>query len=188
MIYFPTEFFFVAEPLSIYGLPLMAEVRSQANAFSDYPPEIRFSSQEPAVLYRLTSGYYAVHYPQPQAADPNAILQLNDGAIVVFPGTPHNVSGTVSPLYTLQAKGSLAVPTGLIFIRFSEGVTATSHQAEIKGSGYEIAEIPSYAPHTAWLRSQSGQILAALSGIAKLETIPDVENVEPQMLMASVGR
>ena len=186
MIYFPTELFLVVEPLSIYGLPLMAEVRFSEDAFSNYPPEIQVSSQQ--VSYRLLSRYYAVHYSQPQAAASEAILQLNDGAIAVFSGAPHNVSGTVSPVYTLSPNGSLAVPTGLIFIRFAEGVKVESHQADIKLAGYEIAETLAYAPNAAWLRAQSGQILAALLGIAKLEALADVENVEPQMLMASVGR
>jgi hypothetical protein len=189
MIYFPIELFLVVEPLSIYGLPLMAEVRFFEGTFSDYPSEIRFSSQQSNVFYHLLSQYYAVHYSQPQTAAPEAILQLNEGEIAVFSGDPSpSVSGKVGPVYTLPASGSFAVPTGLIFIRFAETVSVKSHQADIELAGYEIADTLAYAPNAAWLRAPSGQILAALLGITKLEAIANVENVEPQMLMASVSR
>jgi len=197
MIYFPTELFLVAEQLQVHSPPLIAQVRFQKNYFSEYPQQIRFGTEQSAVLYSRKSGYYAVHYKQPGTVAPGAVLQLNDGAIAVFQGEPDesenairlaSTTGTLGPIYTLQADGTLAVPTGLVFIRFVEGVEVESHREAIKQAGYEIAQSLSYAPHAAWLRAQSGNILDALVGISKLEAIPNVENVEPQMLMERVQR
>lgn len=197
MIYFPSELFLVAEQLQVHSPPLIAEVRFQKNYFSEYPQQIRFGTEQSAVLYSRKSGYYAVHYKQSGTVAPGSVLQLNDGAIAVFQGEPDesenairlaSTTGTLGPIYTLQTDGTLAVPTGLVFIRFVEGVEVESHRSAIKQAGYEIAQSLSYAPHAAWLHAQSGNILDALVGISKLEAIPNVENVEPQMLMERVQR
>jgi hypothetical protein len=197
MIYFPSELSLVAEQLQVHSPPLIAQVRFQKNYFSEYPQQIRFGTEQFAVLYSRKPGYYAVHYKQPGTVAPGAVLQLNDGAIAVFQGEPDepenairlaSTTGKLGPIYTLQADGSLAVPTGLVFIRFVEGVEVESNQEAIKQAGYEIAQSLSYAPQAAWLRAQSGNILDALVGISKLEAIPNVENVEPQMLMERVQR
>lgn len=186
MFYFPAEYF-----LQVYSLPLIPEVRFQKDYFSEYPEEIRVGSDAYAGLrlrtvisYTRKPGYYAIHYNQPKTLVTGAILQLNDGAIAVFPGEPNqSEQGTPSPIYTLQPNGSLAVPTGLVFIRFPEAVDVKSQREVINRAGYEIVESLPYAPHTAWLRAQSGNIADAIAGIPQLEAIPKVENIEPQMLM-----
>jgi hypothetical protein len=197
MIYFPTELFLVAEQLQVHSPPLIAQVRFQKNYFSEYPQQIRFGTEQSAVLYSRKPGYYAVHYKQPGTVAPGAVLQLNDGAIAVFQGEPDesenairlaSTTGTLGPIYTLQADGTLAVPTGLVFIRFVEGVEVESRREAIKQAGYEIAQSLSYAPQAAWLHAKSGNILDALVGISKLESIPNVGNVEPQMLIERVQR
>ena len=197
MIYFSNQFLLVAEQLQVYSSPLIAQVKFQQDYFSEYPQQIRFGTEQSTVLYSRKPGYYAVHYKQPGTVAPGAVLQLNDGAIAVFQGEPDesenairlaSTTGTLGPIYTLQADGTLAVPTGLVFIRFVEGVEVESHREAIKQAGYEIAQSLSYAPHTAWLHAPSGNILDALVGISKLEAIPNVENVEPQMLMERVQR
>jgi hypothetical protein len=197
MIYFPTELFLVAEQLQVHSPPLIAQVTFQKNYFSEYPQQIRFGTEQSAVLYSRKPGYYAVHYKQPGTVAPGAVLQLNDGAIAVFQGEPDeaenairlaSTTGTFGPIYTLQADSSLAVPTGLVFIRFVEGVEVESRREAIKQAGYEIAQSLSYAPQAAWLHAKSGNILDALVGISKLESIPNVGNVEPQMLIERVQR
>ena len=186
MFYFPAEYF-----LQVYSLPLIPEVRFQKDYFSEYPEQIRVGNDayaglrlRTAVSYTRKPGYYAIHYNQPKTLVKGAILQLNDGKIAVFPGEPNqSEQGTLSPIYTLQPNGSLAVPTGLIFIRFAESVDVKSQREVINRAGYEIVESLPYAPHSAWLRAQSGNIADAIAGISRLEAIADVENVEPQMLM-----
>jgi hypothetical protein len=186
MFYFPAESF-----LQVYSLPLIAEVKSQNNYFSEYPEEIRVGSDDTAVSYTRKSGYYAIHYNQPKTIASEAILQLNDGAMsttgyayAIFAGEPNqSEQNKLSPIYTVQPNGSLAVPTGLVFIRFAEGVDVESQREVINRAGYEVAQILSYAPHSAWLRAQSGNIADAIARIPQLQAIPKVENIEPQMLM-----
>ena len=61
-------------------------------------------------------------------------------------------------------------------------------RAEIEAAGYEMAQALDYAPHAAWVRARSGRIADALNGLRRLEAIPDVENVEPQMLTPRAAR
>jgi len=186
MIYFPAEYF-----LKVYSLPLIAEVRFQKDYFSDYPQEIRVGSDaygglrlRTAVCYTRKPGYYAVHYKQPNTVASGAVLQLNDGAIAVFSGEPNSSEpGILSPIYTIEPNDLLAVPTGLVFIRFAEGVDVESQREVINQAGYEVEQSLDYAPQAAWLRAQSGNIVDAIAGISQLEAIPNVENVELQMLM-----
>ncbi|MEH2122025.1 hypothetical protein [Nostoc sp.] len=186
MFYFPAEYF-----LQVYSLPLIAEVRFQKDYFCEYPEQIRVGSDvydglrlRTAVSYTRKPGYYAIHYNQPKTVASGAVLHLNDGAIAVFPGEPNqSEQGIVSPIYTLQPNGSLAVPTGLVFIRFAEDVDVESQREVINQAGYEVAQSLDYAPHAAWLRAQSGNIADAIAGIPQLEAIPKVENIKPQMLM-----
>ncbi|RCJ19880.1 hypothetical protein A6S26_03880 [Nostoc sp. ATCC 43529] len=186
MIYFPVEYF-----LTIYSLPPIAEVRFQKDYFSEYPQQIRVGSERSAVSYTRQPGYYAIHYNQPGKVAPGAILQLNEGAMsttgytyAIFPGEPNqSEKNKLSPVYTLEPNGSLAIPTGLVFIRFAEGVDVESQHEAINQAGYEIEQSLAYAPHAAWLRPRSGNIVDAIAGISRLEAIPNVENVELQMLM-----
>ncbi len=186
MIYFPAEYF-----LQMYSLHLIAEVKFQKDYFSDYPQEIRVGSDaygglrlRTAVCYTRKPGYYAVHYKQPNTVASGAIFQLNDGAIAVFLGEPNqSESDTLSPIYTIEPNNLLAVPTGLVFIRFAEGVDVESQREVINQAGYEVEQSLDYAPQAAWLRAQSGNIVDAIAGISQLEAIPNVENVELQMLM-----
>ncbi len=192
MIYFPAELFLVAEKLQVHSPSPIAQVTFQKDYFSEYPQQIRVKTDQAAV-YSRQPGYYAVHHKQPGKVSAEAVLQLNNGAIAVFQGEPNAAenailadanAGALSPIYTLQPGGSLAVPTGLVFISFAEGVDVESHRKAIRHAGYEVAQSLSYAPHAAWLQAHSGKILDALVGIYHLEAIPDVKNVEPQMLMA----
>lgn len=168
--------------LLAHSLPPIAEVRFSPDYFSAYPQQISIGKDAP-VLYSRQPGYYAVHSQQPRAIASNAALVLNEGKIAVFAGEPKpTTTDTVSPVYTLTG-GSLAVPTGLVFIRFAENVDVESQQAAINQAGYEVAQKLAYAPNAAWLRAKSGKLSDAFPGIRQLEAIPNVENVEPQMLM-----
>lgn len=88
------------------------------------------------------------------------------------------------PVYRMQPSGQEAVPTGRIFVRFAEGDAASSHVDELKRTGFVIDEAPKWAPHTAWLRSKSGDIAVALRGIESVRKVPGVIAAEPQLLSA----
>jgi hypothetical protein len=166
---------------------------SHKDYFSKYPRQIRANMASSAPLYVRKAGHYAVHQRPPELPAPEAALLLDDGAIAVFQGEPDEAAeasqaGGLSPVYGLQPSDLPAVPTGRIFVRFAEGVKAESRRQEIDRAGYELVESLSYAPHAAWLRARSGDIADALAGISQLEQLPDVENVEPQMLQERVQR
>ena len=160
------------------------------NVFGDYPQEVRAAVGKS--IYKLSPELYAVHGRRSGTPAPGADDLFNDGKIAVYRGAPDKAAAEapeeLGPVYTLQPGGSPAVPTGLVFIRLRDGVPIAASEAEITNAGYEIAERVEYAPNAAWLRARSGDIADALKGIERLTSIPDVENVEPQMLMASARR
>lgn len=170
------------------------EMRPQQDYFSKHPQQVHASTKPFAASYTRKSGYYAVHYQQADLRRSEAILLLNEGVIAVFKGKPNQVGQdstavkAISPVYELGLNGPLAVPTGLVFVRFVEGVAVDSRSEAINHAGYKVVQNLFYAPQAAWLRACSGEIADALARIPRLEAIPDVENVEPQMLMESSRR
>jgi hypothetical protein len=156
--------------------------------FSHYPRQLSPSQKQDKAPLRLQEDTYAVHGRQPGSPPAGALFELKQGEIAVYRGNPPpGQEQQVGPVYALP-DGPLAVPTGLVFVRFKEGTSAAEHREEIERSGYEIVQIPGYAPHAAWVRARNGDIASSLQGIRSLESLPGVENVEPQMLMASAKR
>ncbi len=132
--------------------------------------------------YNLQDEYYAVHgRPRGMPAD-DAIFALNEGEIAVFRGRPPDTS-QVGPVYAAP-DGPLAVPTGLIFVRFAPGTPAEERRADLERLGFELMQVPAYARNAAWVRLRGGDIAEPLARIHELLALPGVENVEPQMLMA----
>ena len=158
-----------------------------------FPRKIEVSSRPGAESYSLMPGYYAIHGKPTGATEPGASYLMNEGQIAVFEGLPDEGSlagapGKLSAVYSLTPSGSPAVATGLVFIRFADGVTIGERTQEIQEAGFEVAETLSYAPNAAWLRARSGDIADALNGLRAVEKISNVESVEPQMLMESARR
>lgn len=161
------------------------------DCFADYPCQVYADSAHPDSVYRRVSGYYAVHEWRRGAPAPGAVMVWNDGAMAVFRGDPDDAvsaAQTLTPVYRLEPAGPLAVPTGLVWIRFAETVIAETQSAAITALGYQVVEVPAYAPFGAWLRGASGNVAEALSGLARLAALPEVENLAPQMLMERKGR
>lgn len=151
-----------------------------------YPQQIRFSTER-ADLHYERSLHYALHYSQPNSAPPESLMTMAEGTIAIFPqeiSPPrHSPDARMTAVYVLKPGNVPAVPTGLVFVRFRKGTIAPDHRIPLQEVGYTIESSPPYAPHTAWVRSTSGNIGEALAGISRLEAIPEVENVEPQMMM-----
>ena len=158
------------------------------DSFPEWPQQLVGGTEQSMVSYVRKPGYYAVHDRQPGTPEPGAVALFNDGAIAIVQGEPDQTEATTSPttigpVYGLQPSGQLAVPTGSIFVRFTEETTAASHIKQINHAGYEVVESPPYAPHTAWLRARSGNMADALANIPALEQVPNVVHIAPQMLM-----
>jgi len=157
--------------------------------WSQFPEGVRASMAPGAVVYHRQPGRYVLHGGARDAAAGGAIALWEDGEVAVFSGEPAAADGDrVSPAYAQAPGGTLAAPTGRVFIRFAAGVSAAEHRADIERAGYEIVEAISYAPEAAWLRASSGGIAAALHGLARLAALAGVENVEPQILLPRTPR
>ena len=128
--------------------------------FAEYPSKIRSRTEEPNQVYEIVS------------AEDDASGDDTAGEAI----------------YRIHPGGSTAKPTGRVFIRFADAVNISERAGEIEKAGYEIAEKIAYAPNAGWLTERSGSVAKALAGIEKLESIKDVENVEPQMLMKRVAK
>jgi hypothetical protein len=170
---------------------------SSSHKSAKYPSEVRLGRGTTSAVFVKTPDHYALLHRRPGEPPDDAVLTLDGGSIAVFRGQPRATRGskaaatpspTVGPVYRLGADGPLAVPTGLVFARFREGVAVESRRDELERAGYEVVEVPSYAPHAAWLRARSGEIADALADTAALEALPDMEGVEPQMLMPAARR
>jgi hypothetical protein len=131
-----------------------------------------------------------MHAAAAVAADTSALLRLEEGRIAVYEGDvpAARPRGALTPVYSLDPRGRLAVPTGRIFLRLRDSARMVERRAAIESAGYRVDEIPAYAPQAAWLTSRTGDIADALGRLGLLEALADVENVEPQMLLEASRR
>lgn len=153
------------------------------------PRRIRVEGESAATSYDLAGDLIATHGAGPR---PRAVLAFEGGDVVVEPLAPSQpaepTKGMFGPVYRQEPAGTVAVPTGRVFIRFAEGERAEDHRAELAASGYELEQVPSYAPHAAWARPVSGNVSDALRDLDPLKRIPDVEHLDPQFLVQAARR
>lgn len=86
------------------------------------------------------------------------------------------------PVYRRVPGGDIVVPTGLVLVRFAEDDAAADHRDDLAGAGYELEQVPGYAPQAAWVRATSGDIADALRDIGRLGGLTGVVSVEAQMI------
>jgi hypothetical protein len=134
-----------------------------------------------------------VHGPLPNDLQTAVELVLEDNAITICRGEPilpadQPTALTITPVYATDPHGPLAVPTGQIFIRFTPDIKIQDRRSSLAERGYTIVQIPSYAPHTAWIQSTNGDIATGLQNIVRLNDLPDVAHAEPQLLMQRKNR
>ena len=144
--------------------------------FAKCPRKLTSRGEKHATTFELVDDMYAVHRPH---SEPEIVVGV--------PAVEAQSSG-IGPVYASQPSGGKAIPTGRVFVRFKSRIKAVDRDADIRKAGFEIAETVSYAPEAVWVRSSSGDIGESLASINKLEKLPDVEKVEPQMLMKRVSR
>ncbi|MGE0644677.1 MAG: hypothetical protein AB7P24_13495 [Nitrospira sp.] len=95
---------------------------------------------------------------------------------------------TITPVYQAAPHGPLAVPTGRIFVRCSPDLRLEDRRTDLAARGYELTEIPSYAPHTGWVQSATGDMASSLKNFERLKTLPGIVHVQPQLLMPRTAR
>jgi hypothetical protein len=154
------------------------------------PARLRLRGDDRAeVSYELADDLVATHSAEPS---PEAILTFAGDAINVEPLTAVRAraveEGQLGPVYRRVPGGALAVPTGRAFVRLAAGEPAARREEDLAAAGYRLEQVPSYAPHAAWVRPASGRVVDALRHLDRLERLSGVEHVEPQLLTAAARR
>lgn len=112
-------------------------------------------------------------------------LRLADDDISIMRGSPSSERRSdreLLPVYAASEDSTPAVATQRIFLRLTEDATIDSVRSEIDALDMLIAEIPTHAPHCAWLEPKSGRVDEALSRIESLRALPHAAHAEPQLL------
>ncbi len=154
---------------------------------SNYPAELEVRSKEGAVArYQLAPEFYASSAGEPLSANDRLVARVDENIAVYEGSAPEGeaAAGKVFPVYRAQPSGAFAIPTGRAWVRFADGVEATRHREAMAKLGFSIEESPAWAPQAAWVRASSGKIADALAAASRLKALPEVEQVEPQMLTA----
>ncbi len=150
------------------------------------------STTRPTARYVRLPGLFALHGAVPPELTARVMFRLHDGKIAVCRGEPPAPgelgSPTMTPVYSLQPNGPPAVPTGRLFVRFEDHITAEERHQALRHTGYRIVRLLPYAPHAVWLEALSGNIAVTLKGISALEQLSGVANIEPEMLTSMAQR
>ena len=151
------------------------------------PDQLRVRMGKGESAYELAPNLVAVHGVEP---GPHVVAAFQDEGIAVeeIEQVSEPLPGErVGPVY-LQPSGEVAVPTGRAFVQFAHGERADRHADDLGAAGFDLEEVPSYAPHAAWVRPRGGRVVEGLRLLGRLERVPGVEQVEPQLLSRSAHR
>jgi hypothetical protein len=125
-----------------------------------------------------------------------AAYELDDGLAAVsqpdgrFSVVPAEGAGPgAGPVYRAAgAGGAIAVPTGRVFVRFGAGTRAQDRAGELEAAGFDVEDVPGFAPHAAWVRPRSGRVEDALEALDAVRGVPGVEHAEPQLVAERASR
>lgn len=164
-----------------------------ATPFSAYPTEIKASTEHPELRYVRVSHYFTIYGQPPSGIATAMTLSGSEGEIAICRGDAAESArvaeiSEIAPAYALHPAGPLSAPSGLVFIRFEDGVDVAARTEEIARAEYIVVKRVPQAPNAAWLEASSRRVADALKGTERLERIPNVVNVEPQMLSERVHR
>jgi hypothetical protein len=148
-----------------------------------FPPRMRHSTEHAQRVYHRAEDLYAAPADaQGPARSERSVTTDSGDRLDIFRATAGAAAPRAQPVYVEPGSGQWLVPSGRVFVRFASSVAAESRRDELLKAGYRIVALPSYAPQAAWLEADDNVAAHALQGIARLEALADVENVEPQWL------
>jgi len=154
------------------------------------PRALKVEGDEETLEYALVEGRFALHKGKASTIGTSLEVDFNETGVRVMEGEPigHPVSGDhLSPVYRLGSNGPRAVPTGLIFVRMTNGRPLATAREDLEAAGYRIREVLSYAPDAGFVVSSSGELPEALAGTDRLRAVAGVARVEPQMLIERIA-
>lgn len=149
------------------------------------PPSLRVGTSGGAG-YIHRPGFFAVRRSSKGGARGALAVMAEDAshAFAVFEGAPEEGGDAeVGPVYSAGPAGPWAVPTGRLLVRFQQGARVEDHLQDLERAGFVVEKTLSYAPNAAWVRPREGGVGRALAGLGKLERLPQVVHVEPQLLL-----
>lgn len=151
------------------------------------PHRLEVQTAGGAATYELAEDLAATHGLE---STPAAVLTLEGGKISIqrVGQLEPPATGVLGPVYRQVPGGRLAVPTGRVLVRFAEGDSAAEHKTDLHRAGFRIEEVLAYAPHAAWVRAETGEIVTALRHLDRLATVPGMEHLEPQLITEAHAR
>jgi hypothetical protein len=153
-----------------------------------FPQELSVETAHGTMRYRLADDFYVVPGTDVGRGQSDVAFYLEEEQLAVCrrqAGDAARASPNegIGPVYRLGNQGPLAVPTGKVFVRFSERESFADHREDMEQAGFRIIQTLSHAPQAGWVEASSGGIADALGRFGALRRITGVEAVEPQMLM-----
>ena len=146
--------------------------------YGGFPAEIAHSSERPDVRYRINPEYFAL--PETARASGKPISEFDGYRVYRSEDVPAPAQAV--PVYQTAPGGSMLIPTGAVFVRFTERDVVKSRTRDIAAAGYRVTEVLPYAPNAAWVQAESGAPRDALGLLEKLASLSGMENVAPQFV------
>jgi hypothetical protein len=118
-----------------------------------------------------------------QASEVEACLPGDDISIIRgVPPADLRPEMELLPVYAAAENTPPAVATERLFLSLRDDLAIDSVRDDIDTLGFDIDDLPAYAPHSAWLRPKSGLVVDALSKLERLRALPGAARVDPQLL------
>jgi hypothetical protein len=143
----------------------------------------------PRTQFVLDKEHCAIHGDDGDDPRLDVVFRLESDRVTVCRGVDPGVPGaTLGPVYRRTESGGLVVPTAKVFVRLAEDDSIARRRTEIEAAGFQLEDVPKYAPHAGWVRSTSGSVGDAIGQLDRLRNIPGVEAVELQILSPRAWR
>ena len=128
---------------------------------------------------------FAIKGSKPPRTIGEVEMHLPGDDINIIRGTPSSDAASnyaLLPVYAETENSPPTVVTQRIFARLDQDTLFETARESVEALGFRIDDIPSHAPHSAWLEPESGGVGDSLSKLASLRALPRVVNAEPQVL------
>lgn len=137
----------------------------------------------PRMQYVLDEEHCAIYGAGGDDPQLDVVFRLESDQVTVCHGIdPELTDAALGPVYRRADSGDLVVPTGRVFVRLAEGESIAERRADLQAAGFQLEDVPDYAPHAGWVRPTSGSVGEAIVKLNELREISGAEAVEPQML------
>src|SRR5437867_8738126 len=108
-----------------------------------WPKSIPGPSSCPESRWELIQNCHARRLHAGEPAPIQTLLVLEEQKIVVLPDAwPSALAADILPVYQLRPDGPRAVPTGRVFLRFTEERRADASRAAMEQAGYTVDMAP----------------------------------------------